>query len=257
MLRTFTLLGCLLAVQITNVKADVLLFGQCGGIGYTGDIICAPPNVCTVMNPYYSQCLAPKSSTSTFLTTRTTSSSTSSKPSILTTYSATRTFAWPTAKPDPTRLCNATPVPVIKTTHIMASNSLYISQLLDNAAGLSAIRMPGDVQHFRVIAGGGGYIRTSCDQPWYLSVYESYPSTSYKPLVWTPAYYTNYWVVGDPSSYTGSGLISTTDSSPYGARSTFWACGLDKQLYLQTGAIAPPSTLNCKSVTLSIVISIW
>ncbi|KAH6609786.1 endoglucanase iv [Trichoderma cornu-damae] len=33
------------------------LYGQCGGSGYSGPTICAPPAVCTTLNPYYAQCL--------------------------------------------------------------------------------------------------------------------------------------------------------------------------------------------------------
>jgi len=32
-------------------------WGQCGGIGWTGGTVCDYPYVCTVLNPYYSQCL--------------------------------------------------------------------------------------------------------------------------------------------------------------------------------------------------------
>ncbi|KAF3918304.1 hypothetical protein ABW21_db0205033 [Orbilia brochopaga] len=33
------------------------LYGQCGGIGWTGPTACAPPAACQSGNPYYSQCL--------------------------------------------------------------------------------------------------------------------------------------------------------------------------------------------------------
>ncbi|KAF3917585.1 hypothetical protein AA313_de0203947 [Arthrobotrys entomopaga] len=33
------------------------VYGQCGGIGYTGCMNCASGTTCTVLNPYYSQCL--------------------------------------------------------------------------------------------------------------------------------------------------------------------------------------------------------
>ncbi|KAJ3552043.1 hypothetical protein NM688_g4366 [Phlebia brevispora] len=32
-------------------------WGQCGGIGWTGGTVCASGFTCTVLNPYYSQCL--------------------------------------------------------------------------------------------------------------------------------------------------------------------------------------------------------
>lgn len=33
------------------------LYGQCGGSGYSGPTICASPAVCSVLNPYYAQCV--------------------------------------------------------------------------------------------------------------------------------------------------------------------------------------------------------
>ncbi|KAK7742637.1 hypothetical protein SLS63_000202 [Diaporthe eres] len=38
----------------TNVAAH---WGQCGGLSWTGATACASPYTCTVVNPYYSQCL--------------------------------------------------------------------------------------------------------------------------------------------------------------------------------------------------------
>ncbi|POS70224.1 glycosyl hydrolase family 10 [Diaporthe helianthi] len=38
----------------TNIAA---LWGQCGGLGWTGPTVCAAPYTCTVSNAYYSQCL--------------------------------------------------------------------------------------------------------------------------------------------------------------------------------------------------------
>lgn len=32
-------------------------WGQCGGVGWSGPTVCASPYTCTVLNPYYSQCL--------------------------------------------------------------------------------------------------------------------------------------------------------------------------------------------------------
>lgn len=39
-----------------NCVAAVPVWGQCGGIGYTGPAGCAPGNNCILINPYYSQC---------------------------------------------------------------------------------------------------------------------------------------------------------------------------------------------------------
>ncbi|KAI0743605.1 mannanase [Daedaleopsis nitida] len=39
------------------VNAASPQWGQCGGIGWTGDTTCVSGSVCTVQNPYYSQCI--------------------------------------------------------------------------------------------------------------------------------------------------------------------------------------------------------
>ncbi|KAK6541434.1 hypothetical protein TWF694_007245 [Orbilia ellipsospora] len=39
------------------VSGTVPLYGQCGGIGYTGSTTCASPATCVYSNAYYSQCL--------------------------------------------------------------------------------------------------------------------------------------------------------------------------------------------------------
>ncbi|KAJ3557946.1 hypothetical protein NM688_g1204 [Phlebia brevispora] len=44
------------------VLAQSAEWGQCGGIGWTGDTTCVSGTVCTVLNAYYSQCLPPSNS---------------------------------------------------------------------------------------------------------------------------------------------------------------------------------------------------
>lgn len=36
---------------------DVAIYGQCGGIDYSGSIVCDSSSICVYSNPYYSQCL--------------------------------------------------------------------------------------------------------------------------------------------------------------------------------------------------------
>ncbi|KAK3324339.1 glycoside hydrolase family 7 protein [Cercophora scortea] len=45
------------ATATPTVTTGVDHWGQCGGIGYSGATVCKSPWVCTVSNPYYSQCL--------------------------------------------------------------------------------------------------------------------------------------------------------------------------------------------------------
>ncbi|KAJ2915989.1 hypothetical protein MD484_g4454, partial [Candolleomyces efflorescens] len=49
----------------TLVRGAQPLYGQCGGLGYTGDVTCVSGAVCTAVNEFYSQCLpgTPTSST--------------------------------------------------------------------------------------------------------------------------------------------------------------------------------------------------
>ncbi|KAJ7896442.1 lipolytic enzyme [Mycena olivaceomarginata] len=49
-------------------------WGQCGGMGWTGATTCVSGTTCTVVNPFYSQCLPGTATTSTIATSTTTSS---------------------------------------------------------------------------------------------------------------------------------------------------------------------------------------
>ncbi|KAJ3557942.1 hypothetical protein NM688_g1203 [Phlebia brevispora] len=51
-----------LAALVPFVAAQSQEWGQCGGIGWTGATTCVAGTVCTVLNPYYSQCLPPTAS---------------------------------------------------------------------------------------------------------------------------------------------------------------------------------------------------
>ncbi|KDR70984.1 hypothetical protein GALMADRAFT_75662 [Galerina marginata CBS 339.88] len=71
------------ALSCRFVLATVPIYGQCGGINYTGDTSCASGTVCTVLNPYYFQCLAGTASTTPPATTTkpaTTTTPTTTKP---------------------------------------------------------------------------------------------------------------------------------------------------------------------------------
>ncbi|KAF8199076.1 CEL4b mannanase [Pholiota molesta] len=64
MLRLSTSLVAL-ALSVNSVVATVPIYGQCGGINYTGDTACASGTTCQVLNAYYYQCLAPSSTATT------------------------------------------------------------------------------------------------------------------------------------------------------------------------------------------------
>ncbi|PAV15192.1 glycoside hydrolase family 3 [Pyrrhoderma noxium] len=65
---------------ITIVYAQQSIYGQCGGIGWTGPTTCVSGTQCVELNDYYSQCL-PGTSSSTATTTSIITTSTSTNPS--------------------------------------------------------------------------------------------------------------------------------------------------------------------------------
>ncbi|KAI0263104.1 carbohydrate-binding module family 1 protein/Glycoside hydrolase family 5 protein [Gloeopeniophorella convolvens] len=72
------------------VKAQSPLWGQCGGIGWSGETTCASGSFCSVINAYYSQCTpgtATSTSSSTVQSSSTVSSSTRSSSSTASTTS--------------------------------------------------------------------------------------------------------------------------------------------------------------------------
>ncbi|KAF8603339.1 hypothetical protein BDV93DRAFT_442428 [Ceratobasidium sp. AG-I] len=59
-----TALAALVALVPSSVLG-VAIYGQCGGIGYTGSTVCDSGTTCTVINSYYYQCLAGSAATTT------------------------------------------------------------------------------------------------------------------------------------------------------------------------------------------------
>ncbi|KAG8994248.1 hypothetical protein FRB90_000496 [Tulasnella sp. 427] len=79
----------LLAIAATLAKADVALYGQCGGSGYTGSTTCVSGATCVYQNAYYSQCLASSSTTSSTKSTTTSKTSTTKTSSTSSTKTTT------------------------------------------------------------------------------------------------------------------------------------------------------------------------
>ncbi|KAJ7653906.1 CEL4a mannanase [Mycena polygramma] len=86
------LYALVLASVASSALGTVVEWGQCGGIGWTGDTVCAAGLSCTVVNDWYFQCLSGTATT-------TASSSTSSTVSSSTTTSTTTST---TSGPSPT-----------------------------------------------------------------------------------------------------------------------------------------------------------
>ena len=55
--QIFNLIICLILIKTTVLQTIVPIYGQCGGIGYTGSTNCGSLGQCVIQNPYYSQCL--------------------------------------------------------------------------------------------------------------------------------------------------------------------------------------------------------
>ncbi|KAK0229035.1 cellobiohydrolaseII [Armillaria fumosa] len=72
----FSALAALVAILPAFVEAQSQLYGQCGGIGWTGATTCVSGATCTVLNDYYSQCLPGSAASTTVVTSK--SSSTAS-----------------------------------------------------------------------------------------------------------------------------------------------------------------------------------
>ncbi|KAJ7756512.1 endoglucanase [Mycena maculata] len=70
-----------LAIAVSPAVSQVAVYGQCGGIGFTGSTVCVA-STCTVLNAYYSQCLPGTATTTatTTVATTTTATTTSSAP---------------------------------------------------------------------------------------------------------------------------------------------------------------------------------
>jgi len=71
---------------IDCVAPCVAEWGQCGGIGYSGETDCCAPTTCQVGNPWYSQCLQGTTQPTTTQSTTTTISTTTQANSSMDTF---------------------------------------------------------------------------------------------------------------------------------------------------------------------------
>ncbi|KAG9014489.1 hypothetical protein FRB93_013614 [Tulasnella sp. JGI-2019a] len=79
------------ALLTISVRGQVPIYGQCGGIGFTGSTTCATGTTCTYLNDWFSQCLPPTSTTSTSTTAKSSTTSTTSSKATTTATSSTKT----------------------------------------------------------------------------------------------------------------------------------------------------------------------
>ncbi|PVF91270.1 hypothetical protein CPB86DRAFT_792172 [Serendipita vermifera] len=73
--KAFLVTSILAVVQLASAQSP--LWGQCGGIGWSGPTVCAQ-GTCTKLNDWHYQCLPDSSSSSLTSTTRSSTTSTSS-----------------------------------------------------------------------------------------------------------------------------------------------------------------------------------
>ncbi|KAF8607863.1 hypothetical protein BDV93DRAFT_589454 [Ceratobasidium sp. AG-I] len=98
---TLSFIAC--ATLLTQVAAQQPLYGQCGGINWTGATTCVSGAVCTKLNDYYYQCLASTSTTTTTTTKASTTSTTKASTTTSTTKASTTTSSTTTSStPAPT-----------------------------------------------------------------------------------------------------------------------------------------------------------
>ncbi|RWA05517.1 hypothetical protein EKO27_g9592 [Xylaria grammica] len=130
-----------------TVSAEVALWGQCGGVGYSGETACVSGAYCQYQNDYYSQCVAGAGSTTLTTTTKASSSAT-------TTRTATTTAG---GTPAPTTFSSTSGLNFVidgKAGYFAGTNSYWIGFLTNNAdvdtaldqlknAGLKILRVWG------------------------------------------------------------------------------------------------------------------
>lgn len=89
-------------LQAIGIYAQAPVYGQCGGIGWTGATSCASGSTCVYSNPYYSQCLPdsnPNPTTTLATTTRTTTRTGTALVTTTTTKATTTTPSVPGNEP--------------------------------------------------------------------------------------------------------------------------------------------------------------
>ncbi|KAG8946397.1 hypothetical protein FRC04_011843 [Tulasnella sp. 424] len=246
-------LVALAASASSLVHALVPLWGQCGGLGYRLETVCAPPATCVYLNAFYSQCLAQTSTSTTTTTISWTIDTTKTTPKPATTTTPTKTTTTSSTVACYTNLPTFSPAPVRANTANTAVTGLYLHRRSDgkavlnkNIAGIPLYwTSPGTIALLEASLTGDG---KPCQVKDFLNVHAdaTSPAASYKPLQFdldTPI--SDYW---------SSVRLSVTSASPWGAESWFLACPTsvtDEYLvYLQTGTDVP-SGQTCALTQLS------
>ncbi|KAF9476048.1 glycosyl hydrolase family 62 protein [Pholiota conissans] len=128
-LQCFLVLAVSFTVVVAHdgltARADVPLYGQCGGIGYTGSTTCAQ-GVCTYSNPYYSQCILGSGTTTPPASTPTTTTKTTAPTSTPTsTGNLPSSFSWSSTGPLISPKADSRNIAGIKDPSIVQYNGVY------------------------------------------------------------------------------------------------------------------------------------
>ncbi|KAI0909780.1 glycoside hydrolase superfamily [Ustulina deusta] len=166
-----------------TVSATVPLYGQCGGIGYSGETACVSGAFCQYLNDYYSQCVAGTGSTTLSTTTKASATTTTTTTKVSTTKATTTTAGTPA----PTTFSSADGLNFQidgETGYFAGTNSYWIGFLTNDAdidtalddlvdAGLKILRVWGfnDVTStpqsgtvwFQLLSASGSTINTGAD----------------------------------------------------------------------------------------------
>ncbi|TFK89118.1 glycoside hydrolase family 5 protein [Polyporus arcularius HHB13444] len=130
------------------VRAASPEWGQCGGIGWSGDTTCVTGTVCTVLNPYYSQCIPGTSAPTPPATTPTPTPSPPSTSPTTTSGTGTTTAAPPPASTGFVQVSGQKFVLNGKTYPLVGANSYWVGLMGYSTANMN--------QAFADIAKAGG-----------------------------------------------------------------------------------------------------
>ncbi|KAJ1564712.1 hypothetical protein HK096_006641 [Nowakowskiella sp. JEL0078] len=108
--------------KLRKRQTCVSLYGQCGGLTYTGATCCVSGATCTYSNAYYSQCLASSSTSSSTSSSKTTTTASSSK-TTTTASSSKTTTSTTTAKSSSSTKTSTTTLTSSSTTKTTSSSA--------------------------------------------------------------------------------------------------------------------------------------
>ncbi|TCD71242.1 Endochitinase 1 [Steccherinum ochraceum] len=166
-----------LALIVVKVTAQSPVYGQCGGIGWTGSTTCAAGSTCTVLNDYYSQCIPGASQTTT-------------PPSVPTPPPTTTPPTTPPTSVPPTTTTISGPTPT--GTQIRADQDPVFHLYLQNLGGKPVLGPEASSGYFTI--SGSITLNAADGSKLFLNENES-AATSYKALTLDSTASTTDWVL--------------------------------------------------------------